>query len=319
MKTQTPIVVGQPVLEAEAVGPTYVSLSAGVFASYFVRSDGKVDRFKGGRIDLRLAPPDGAAYVAASTGTHATYLLRDDGAVDRLLNGQVSQTLTPADFPKIKYTDVSNSAGPCYLLRSDGQVDLARQGEVSSTMATGPYQQIAGGTDTSYLLKEDGTVDKVYAWGSVCHTFVPPSGTRYVRIAQQGVSAKNDKGGGGATSIYFLRSDHKIDRASIMRSIVGVSMEPPEGAQYLEISCQDTSSYLLRSDGAVDRTTGGGKISNTMNPPPGQRYVSVAAGQMASYLLRSDGKVDRTKGWGTVSQTISPEVEPDGSGGCCLM
>jgi hypothetical protein len=304
------LVVGQAVQEPKTAG--YVAISSGVHASYFVRSDGSVDRFKGGAIVARITPAKGM-YVMASAGLHATYLLRDDGIIDRTKGGAaISESIAPAEHPKITYVAVSNSMGPCYALRSDGMVDLLRSGEVASTLEkTGPYEQVAGGTDASYLLKADGSVDKVFAFGKVNHNFPCPEGTAYVTVSTQGISAKNDKGGGGATSVYFIRTDGKVDRVHVMRSVVHTTMEPPAGLRYTAVSCQDTSSYLLRSDGAVDRTTGGGKVSNTMNPPPGGAYTAVSAGQMASYFLRSDGKVDRTTGWGKVSSTISPDAVPD--------
>lgn len=56
-----------------------------------------------------------------------------------------------------------------------------------------------------------------------------------------------------------------------------------------------------------------------MNPPPGQQYVAVSAGQMASYLLRSDGKVDRTTGGGKVSATIEPDDAAPTGGACSVM
>lgn len=326
MQAEVPVVVvgevvGQPAaVIGKATGAAqYVAISSGVSASYFVRSDGAVDRFHRGVITERIAC-ENAKYIAASAGVCATYLLRDDGVIDRTSSGVVSDSLAPTDHPKISYVAVSNSAGPCYALRSDGMVDLLRHGKVESAMETGPYKQIAGGTDASYHLKADGSVDKIFAFGKVSHTFPCPSGTQYVAVSSQGVSAKNDKGGGGATSVYFIRADGKVDRAHVIRTVIDTTMEPPDGLQYTAISCQDTSSYLLRSDGAVDRTTGGGKISNTMNPPPGGAYVAVSAGQWASYFLRSDGRVDRTTGWGKVSQTISPDVAPSpGAKKCVVM
>ena len=44
-----------------------------------------------------------------------------------------------------------------------------------------------------------------------------------------------------------------------MSSSINATMEPPPGIKYVAASCQDTSSYLLRSDGAVDRTRGAGE------------------------------------------------------------
>jgi hypothetical protein len=325
MKADEPVVVVGEVVQKPADGTAqYVAITSGVHASYFVRSDGAIDRFQGGVVIERIACKK-AKYIAASAGLFSSYFLREDGVIDRFKGpAGVSDSIVPADHPKITYVAVSNSAGPCYALRSDDSVDLLRSGdgeEATSTMDTGPYKQIAGGTDVSYHLKKDGTVDKIFAFGKVSHTFPCPSDTQYVAVSGQGISAKNDKGGGGASSVYFIRADGKVDRAYCHRTVIDLTMDPPEGIQYKAISSQDSSSYLLRSDGAVDRTTGGGKISNTMNPPPGGAYVAVSAGQWASYFLRSDGKVDRTTGWGKVSATISPDVEPNPSGAkkCAVM
>ena len=174
----------------------------------------------------------------------------------------------------------------------------------------GPYKQLGGGTDVSWHLKTDGGVDKIFGNGKVSHTFYAPESTSYVAIASSCVSVKNDKGGGGPSSMYFIRADGKVDRVHNVQTTYKIhsTMEPPDGVQYVAVSCQDSSSYLLRSDGAIDRTCGGGKVSNTMNPPPGGRYVAISAGQWASYFVRSDGAIDRTAGWGRVSSTISPDI-----------
>jgi len=320
----TAVVTGVPVATTPS-GIHYVSASAGAHASYFVRSDGSIDRLKGGSaVSQRVPPPEGTKYIAASAGLHASYFLREDGAVDRTTGGQVDkiETISPAAqgsmkdlfAGKAKYVAVSNSMGPCYLLRSDGKVDCVRSGEVNQTLDN-PYVQIAGGTDCSYHLKEDGSVDKIWAKGQVQCTFPGP----YVAVATQGIGAKNDKGGGGATSIYFIKADGSVDRASIWASKVETTMVPPTGVKYTAVSCQDTASYLLRSDGAIDRTTGGGKVSNTMNPPPGGTYVYISAGQWASYFVRSDGKIDRTTGGGRISATIDPAAEPEEKGNCTVM
>jgi len=317
-------VTGVPV-SSPPEGVYYISASSGTHASYFVRSDGSVDRLKGGStVSQRIPPPEKTKYIAASAGLHASYFLRDDGAVDRTTGSAVDKmdTIWPAAqgsmkdlfAGKAKYVAVSNSMGPCYLLRSDGKVDCVRSGSVTQTLDS-PYVQIAGGTDCSYHLKKDGSVDKIWRQGQVNCTFPGP----YVAVASQCVSGKNDKGGGGATSIYFIKADGSVDRASILGSKVEMTMTPPAGIKYTAVSCQDTSSYLLRSDGAVDRTTGGGKISNTMNPPPGGAYVQISAGQWASYFVRSDGKIDRTTGGGKVAATIDPAAEPEDKGNCSVM
>jgi len=295
--------------EAKDEKVMYTGVSSGVVSSWFVRSDGAVDRFKSGKLAQRVQPPEGTRYISATAGMHADYLLRADGAVDRLVAWSAPETLRPEGYPKITYTAVSNSMGPCYLLRSDGQADLCRRGGVDQTMP-GPYTQLGGGTDVSWHLKTDGGVDKIFGNGKVAHTFHAAEPSSYVAIASSCVSAKNDKGGGGPTSMYFIRADGKVDRVNNVQATYDIhsTMEPPAGTQYVAVSCQDTSSYLLRSDGAIDRTTGRGKVANTLNPPPGGRYVAVSAGQWASYFVRSDGAIDRTTGWGKVSSTISPDT-----------
>ena len=50
----------------------------------------------------------------------------------------------------------------------------------------------------------------------------------------------------------------------------------------------------MRSDGQIDRTTGGGKVtSRHACDDKGVTYVGVAAGIHATYAIRSDGRVDR--------------------------
>jgi len=306
-----------------------VHACAGAECSYLVRSDGAVDRvrsslgsFAKSQVCQRRAPPAGTAYISATAGLYASYLLRDDGAVDRVRGGSeasVTASITPADFPKVRYVAVSNSQGPCYLLRSDGQVDMYRDGKDKETLP-GPYELLSGGTEDSYHLKPDGTVDRIYAFGKIGSTYPSPAGTKYIGVATQCVMQQNQYGAGHLFAIYFVRADGKVDRLTGAGPATKTTvMEPPPGLTYVAVSSMDTASYVLRSDGAVDRTTSGGTVSNTMNPPPGQTYVQVSAGQYASYLVRSDGKVDRTEGYGKVQQTISPDADPQQGGGCVVM
>ncbi|KAL1515114.1 hypothetical protein AB1Y20_004177 [Prymnesium parvum] len=308
----------------------YINCASGWFASYFVRSDGSVDRYVKGKVVQRLVPPQGVQYTQASAGTTASFLLRSDGAVDRIVGKQaeIDGTMAPEVKGKsflnlfsgsIKYVAVSASGGPTYLMRSDGKVDLARSGEVVETMESGPYQEVSGGSDFSLLLKADGSIDRIFAFGKIGHTF-PPSPATYTKISNQYISEPQDIFASGAPShFYFIRADGKVDRVSIKSNTIGSTMDPPAGTKYVYISSYEGATYLLRSDGVVDRTTGGGKIANSMSPPPGVQYTLVAAGEYATYLVRSDGMIDRTKGSGKVSETISPEVVPDPSGGCSVM
>jgi hypothetical protein len=57
-------------------GLRYVSVSAGTAASYFLRSDGAVDRSKGsGTVSSTFDPPPGQRYTAVSSGTQCTYVV----------------------------------------------------------------------------------------------------------------------------------------------------------------------------------------------------------------------------------------------------
>eukprot|EP00038_Savillea_parva_P000021 m.93614 g.93614 ORF g.93614 m.93614 type:complete len:110 (-) comp10009_c0_seq3:1212-1541(-) len=50
---------------------------------------------------------------------------------------------------------------------------------------------------------------------------------------------------------------------------------PPqyEGPRYIDVSSSQDATYLLRSDGIVDRTTGGGKVSKQMIPEEPHRWA----------------------------------------------
>lgn len=327
----TPVVAGSPVYPPQDKGGvSYVHVCAGAEASYLTRSDGAVDRIRsvmGGvtksRLCQRLLPPEKTAYISASAGLNASYLLRDDGAVDRVKGNseaRVTDTLTPEGYPKVKYTACSNSVGPCYLLRSDGQVDMYRDGKEKAALA-GAFAALSGGTEDSYHLKEDGSVDRIFAYGKVGSTYPSPAEAKYIGVATQCVMHQNQHGSGHLSAMYLVRADGRVDRvtgAAVLGQESVATMEPPAGTAYVAVSCADMASYLLRADGAVDRTTGGGTVSNTMNPPPGQTYVQVSAGQYASYFVRSDGKIDRTEGFCKVQRTIDPNEDPERAQ-CVLM
>merc|ERR1719473_718500 len=210
----TTVVVGKPISEDVVPGVRYVSACAGAEVSFLVRSDGTVDRVRSSlgslaksQVCQRLVPPDGKAYIAASSGLHASYLLRADGAVDRVKGGSeasVTNTITPADYPKVTYVSISNSQGPAYLLRSDGQVDMYRHGKDMETLS-GPYQLLSGGTEDSYHLKTDGSVDRIFAYGKIGSTCPSPSESVYVGVASQCIMQQNQYGAGHLYAMYFVR------------------------------------------------------------------------------------------------------------------
>ena len=74
---------------------------------------------------------------------------------------------------------------------------------------------------------------------------------------------------------------------------------------YINASAGPHSSYLVRSDGIVERMYTGGKPKQQMLPEKGTKYIMVSAGEHASYLLRDDGVVCRTTGGGKISQEMA--------------
>jgi len=99
------------------IGPTH---------QYFVRNDGKVDRWKNGEITSTIeAKGDGVKYISASAGNSASYLLRDDGKVDRIGTGDKGVPgMTIEAVAGCTYVLASSGdSGASYILRSDGQFD----------------------------------------------------------------------------------------------------------------------------------------------------------------------------------------------------
>eukprot|EP00729_Bicosta_minor_P026062 gene26062-21337_t len=78
---------------------------------------------------------------------------------------------------------------------------------------------------------------------------------------------------------------------------------------YTYVSACQACVYLVRSDGIVDRSSSGGKVTQQMLPPEGSKYVAVGADSYASYLLTDKGVVVRTTGGGKTSFPAS-EVRP---------
>merc|ERR1719263_2530043 len=163
---------------------------------------------------------------------------------------------------------------------------------------------LAAGTDHSYFLLDDGIVERTRGLGKT-HTVAGdeesdvPTG-RYVSVGSQMIGTKGRYGEGAAYHHYLIRSDGAAVRVMIFGG-EGHTLLPPSGCKYVDASATEMCSYLLRSDGCVDRVQRG-NVQTTMNPPPGTSYVSVKAGRFSSYFLRSDGLVDRTMGGGTIDQ-----------------
>ena len=82
-----------------------------------------------------------------------------------------------------------------------------------------------------------------------------------------------------------------------------------EQVRYIQVGASSYCTYMVRSDGVVDRTTGRGKVHQQMVPPPGTgKYVFAAADQCASYLLTDNGTIVRTTSGGktSIASIINP-------------
>lgn len=318
------------------LGYTQVSASQGT--AYLVRSDGAVDRTTGrGKVSQQILPPPGLGkYIAASSEQYFCLLLTDTGSIMRTKwRGKTSIRDLINPPPGMMYTAVSAGPVASYYIRSDGAALRARCGGVVSTeiVATpvGPasssspaapvkYTAASAGLCHSYLLRDDGRVDKVKG-GVVIATLEPkgvPKGgaVRFVGFSDQ-LTVSSDKESHGPHANYLLRSDglveriagvstdHQILTASVMTNINGGGSS--DGKAYLAASAGDYCSYLIRGDGVCCRTVTKGKIHTEMNPTPGTKYLQAAAGQWASYILRSDGAVARTVTRGTINCMMIPQ------------
>ena len=168
---------------------------AGTEASYFLRSDGKVDRTRGfGNVDTTFECK-ASPYVAVSSqiaaqknqegggGAYVSYLVRKDGKVDRVRTfGEVVQTLWPPEGTK--YIASSCADMVSYMLRSDGAIDrimgkLKGGATVDCTINPPPgvkYTAVSAGQWASYLLRDDGCVDRTVSGGKVTMTLAPSPG-----------------------------------------------------------------------------------------------------------------------------------------------
>ena len=143
---------------------------------------------------------------------------------------------------------------------------------------------VAAGEFASYLVRDDGIVDRTKGYGKIDSQMSPPAGTKYVRVSD----------------MFAVTTQHS-----------------PNGAH----KDSPGQMYLVREDGAVDRTRGYGTIELTMNPPPGLKYTSASSGLHASYLLQSNGVVARTTGGGKVGKQAKAAGAGAGKreGGCVVM
>ena len=298
-----------------APGIKYIDASAGQFASYYLRDDGAVDRTTShGAVSVQMNPPPGHRFTAVESGFHASYLLCSDGSVSRTKGkGVVTAVMRPSDSrgdgDDARYIGVSAGTFFAYLLRSDGTVDRCRGGKVLANMAPDNSSGAITGRSGPFLLG--------YRGGG----FVPCKG------GKGGKGGKGDKNGNGVryvgvtaceACVYLVRSDGQVDR-SRGRARVHTTMAPPLGTRYTSVSRgfalasskeqqSPPYSYLVRDDGALDRTWGSGKVQREPLRAGGEggRYVEASAGSRTSYFLTAEGGVARTTYSGRIDGVTFP-------------
>ena len=322
------------VVEATLVeGAFYSSIDSCEYHLLSLNSQGAVDYGKNGEFFVQYKPSTGTKYVMVAAGTHASYLLRDDGVIVRTVGKGVDCEISPPE--KVKYTYISSGTYASYFIRDDGKVDRTKgSGKIELTMESpekAKYIQVVAGHIKSFFLRDDGIVDFSSGNGKIDGSLAcKDDGVTYISMTLQSMGIVTDKTDTNPFQIYFIRSDGSADKYSTRifgqeKSLIGnVKCNPTTGldVKYISGSTSQQSTYLLRSDGAVDRITSGTTVAQTMNPPPQQKYTTVTAGNSASYLLRSDGKIDRTTGSGVVKSTMEAPEELKAAGKastCCIM
>ena len=294
-----------------------------------INSEGAVDNWNYGKLCTRYEPAPGTKYVEASLGALNSYLLRDDGVVVRLTGWCIhAQQKISCEFippPKVKYVHVSSGYYNSYLLRDDGKVDMIKgAGKIKKTIVpphSTSYIQIIAGHMWTCLLRDDGIIEWTKGGGKINKsTACRDNGVIYTTITSSSAESESNQ-------LYALRSDGSADkfvcmsRLSVFKLVGNVKCANTVDAdvKYVSGSTCPHATYLVRSDGAVDKIKRGVTVAYTLNPPPGQYYVAACAGTAASYLLRSDGKIDRTTRNGIVSSTQEAPVDVQSVSETCTL
>ena len=153
-------------------------------------------------------------------------------------------------------------------------------------------------------------------WSSITGT-LPTSCTSTMAALEGMVTATVVSGGDTGSALRYVSVSAGENQTYLVRSDgacdrstgggkVSHQINPPPGCKFIAASSGAHGSYFVRDDGVVSRTTGGGTISVEISPPEKTKYVAVSAGESQSYLLRDDGVVDRTKGKGLIQKSVEP-------------
>jgi len=219
----------------EGVKYTGVSAGSDTSSSYFLRSDGKVDRNH--TIDNTLEPPAGVKYIGVSAGLDTTYLLRDDGKIDLTTNGK----------------DISGT-----VQQKDGKKYVA----FSQQFSKHRNQYDGSSTFSNYFIVEDGSADRTKGGGKISDTMSPPAGAG-------GNTAKYLQASAAVTASYLVRDDGIVDRTEGSGTIKN-NIAPPEGVKFVFATAGESNSYLIADDGSAHRTTHGNMkgVMLPNNDPP---------------------------------------------------
>jgi len=187
----------QSAMTPSTINVKYIDASAGIQYSYLLRSDGFVDKVKGGKVIATLVPQgkheESTKFVGlgqqlhissdkGTSGPYANYLRRSDGVVERITTrGTAHQLMTAASTPKISssYVDVAAGGWCSYLIRDDGVCcRTVTRGRIQKEMIPEKgtkYIQAAAGAWASYILRSDGAVVRTVHGGEVNSVMFPPA------------------------------------------------------------------------------------------------------------------------------------------------
>jgi len=277
-------------------------VSAGVFHTVLLRSDGKVAIAGGdGHGQCRL-PPENFRYKHVSAGGTHTLLLSRCGKVLPCGSNEHGQCNLPSLESDLEYVQVSAGLQHSVGLRSDGIVTYAGMQHGGSIPKApfialrdeAPFQagyvQVSAGYCHTALLRSDG-VAVAFGTNELGQCDVPASAGYSNRFVQVSAGANHTVLLAESGDAFAVGSNryHQCDLPACRLATV---LQPDTPAtQYVRVSAGLQHTLLLRADGNVDAA--GWNNHGQCDIPPldeGVTYVQASAGAYHSALLRSDGQ-----------------------------
>jgi alpha-tubulin suppressor-like RCC1 family protein len=279
--------------EVLPAGVTYASVSAGMYFTVAVRSDGWLSVWGTAIFGANMTPPTppaGVTYVAVSAGGHFAAALRSDGRIDAWGATYFGVLDVPALPAGLSYTSIACGSTHSAALRSDGQLVLwggeneYGQLDAPALPAGTSYVDASCGNYHTLALRSDGVVRSF--GGNSWPVPTPPAGVSYVRVSA-----------GGGHSVA-LRSDGELDVWGFGAGTVQVPPVLPSGVTYVAVDAGSSHTVALRSDGRVECF--GFNTNNQCGlprPPAGVRIVDLRVfGHVAA--LWSNGQIVSSSAYG---------------------